>query len=110
MAATDQHSDGSFVTVAEVTLAGVPGFVAVHSSVSDDLGPVIGSSSKLPPGTNRNVTVRLARPLVASIAHVYVMVHLDTDGNDTFDYPGADTPAILRDGAGVMVPVRLEIG
>jgi hypothetical protein len=111
VAAADQASDGRSAVVEEVVLTGGAGWIAVHSSVAADLGPVIGHSvEKLSPGTHRNVATVITRPVVASLATVFVMVHLDTDGNDTFDYPAADGPAGLPEGGNVMVPVRLRVG
>lgn len=110
LAASDQTSDGTTLVVDEVVLAGGPGWVVVHAQQSGGLGPVIGASEhKLGPGRTENVKAVLTRPLVATEATVYFMMHQDTDGNDTFDYPRADYPTTLPAGDAVVVAARVHI-
>lgn len=109
VAAADQASDGRSLVVDEVVLIGGYGWIAVHAQVHNGLGPILGHSQRLPAGTSRIVTATLDSPIQASLATVLVMVHRDTDGNESFDYPSADGPASLPDGTSVMVPIRLSI-
>lgn len=110
LAASDQTSDGTTLIIDEVVLAGRSGWVAVHAQQSGGLGPVVGASEhKLGPGRAQNVKAVLTRPLVASEATVYFMVHQDTDGNDSFDYPKGDFPATLPAGDAIVVLVRVHI-
>lgn len=104
---TDQKSDGRSIVVDEVVLAGAPGWLVIHSNARDYPGQVLGVSGKLTQGTHRKVLVSLNEPLAEGATGVWAMVHLDTDGNDTFDFPAADGPASLPGGGFVTVPIRL---
>ncbi|ELZ82582.1 hypothetical protein C453_15893 [Haloferax elongans ATCC BAA-1513] len=76
----NQTSDGTSVTVANATLSD-GGFVAIHN----ESGAIVGASTYLAPGTHTNVSVVLDTPVVENTT-LTAMPHLDTNGNETFDF------------------------
>jgi PGF-CTERM protein len=70
------------------------GFVVIHDSsllqgqVSES---VLGASDYLSEGQSTNVEVTLDEPL-GSAQTVIAMPHLDTNGNQAYDFPSADGP------------------
>jgi uncharacterized protein YwlG (UPF0340 family) len=86
---SDQTSDGTSVVVDSAFLSD-GGFVVIHENNNGSVGPVIGVSSYLAPGTSSNVTVTLDSPLNASTS-VYAMAHAD-DGDQTYEFPQSDSP------------------
>lgn len=108
VSAADQDGDGKTVTVEEVVLTGSKGFIAVHSDAGGAPGPVIGVSNLLEAGTTDDISITLTEPLTAS-ASVFPMLHLDDNGNGTYEFPKADQPAKV--GADVvMVKIAVSVG
>ncbi|WP_336035522.1 DUF7282 domain-containing protein [Halobacterium yunchengense] len=97
----DQDSDGETVTVDAVFLP-EGGYVTVHDSgllEGDALGSVVGVSEYLEPGYHADVTVPLYEGVEgadfddAELADGDVLVampHLETTGDETFDFVDAD--------------------
>ncbi|WP_136716494.1 DUF7282 domain-containing protein [Halorientalis salina] len=108
----DQQSNGSAVVVERTTIgSGKGGFVALYpASVADDIATtkesrgcgltqinrslasehILGVSEYLVPGEHEDVTIRLDAPLDENRTLVAVP-HLDTNGNETFDFPVSDS-------------------
>ncbi|MFC7326047.1 beta strand repeat-containing protein [Halorubrum rutilum] len=83
------ENGSSTVTVDSATLPD-GGFVAIHSTpVVPDYGTavdsVVGVSEYLENGTSENITVTLDEPVTESQTLV-AMPHLDTNGNETYDF------------------------
>lgn len=108
-ALTPQSSDGTAVRINELILRGSRGYIAVHADVGGGRGPgeVIGSSEIFSEGLHTQVEVTLRKPLALS-ANVFPMIHLEDNGNETYDFPHADNPAELR-GKVVMILVDLDL-
>ena len=99
----DQDSDGTTLTIESVTLP-EGGFVAIHDETlleGNVVGSVVGVSEHLDPGTHENVTVTLfdvpgaefdETELTESQALI-AMPHLDTNGNQTYDFVTTDGEA-----------------
>ncbi|ADQ66205.1 hypothetical protein C499_09564 [Halogeometricum borinquense DSM 11551] len=88
-----QASDGHSVVVDRVELS-EGGFVVVHDSslfAGEVEGSILGTSDYLEPGVHENVTVTFAEPIRASQTLV-PMAHMDTNGNEAYDFPEADGP------------------
>lgn len=97
----NQTSNGTVVFVENVTLS-EGGFVAIHNesllqnrTVSSD----IGASAYLEPGTHQNVSVELYNVSGANFTNaslpagnhtLIAMPHLDTNGNQSFDFVATD--------------------
>ena len=89
----DQSGDGTTVTVRSVTMS-EGGFVVIHDSTLLDgqvSESVIGSSDYLSEGQSTNVEITLDEPL-GSNQQLIAMPHLDTNGNQAYDFPSADGP------------------
>lgn len=108
---TDQTSDGRSVTVERVELPD-GGFVAIHDASLLDgvvLGSVVGVSRYFEAGTYSDVEVMLfmvpgmegsQTRLAAGDTTLIAMPHLDTNGNDRYDFlltDGAEDGAYLTD-------------
>ncbi|UVE51786.1 hypothetical protein KU306_01155 [Haloferax larsenii] len=94
----NQTTDGTSVTVANATLSD-GGFVAIHN----ESGAIVGASAHLAPGTHTNVSVMLDTPVVENTT-LTAMPHLDTNGNETFDFVqtnGSEDGPYTDDGAPV---------
>ena len=100
-----QSGDGRSVLVDRVVLE-KRGWLAVHADGGGSPGAVLGTTGPLDPGAHANLAVRLDRRLPDGPARVWPLLHAETNGNDRFDYPVADTPV----GYGSdQVPVPLEV-
>ncbi|NLV12073.1 DUF7282 domain-containing protein [Haloarcula argentinensis] len=85
---SDQESDGSEVVVDSAQLS-EGGFIAIHEgSASDD---VVGNSEYLGAGSHDDITITLDEPMDEDFTAV-AMPHLDTNGNEEYDFPGDDGP------------------
>jgi flagellar protein FlaJ len=84
VAAGPQDPGSQELTLESVSLSD-GGFVVVHDDSINTT--VIGRSAYLPPGTHKNVTIQLD-DTVPDGGSVFVVTHLDTNGNEAFDYPG----------------------
>lgn len=119
----DQSSDGTTVVVDSVTMS-EGGFVAIHDSTlfdGDALGSVVGVSEYLSPGTHENVEVTLFDvpgatfeddSLPAGEQTLVAMPHLDSDGDETYDFVAtgsdADGPYFGADGP-VVDPAQVTV-
>ena len=86
-----QSGDGRAVLVDRLVLE-KRGWLAIHADTHSSPGAVIGTTGPLEPGEHLDVTVRLDKRLPGGPARVWPLLHAETNGNDTFDYPVADTP------------------
>jgi hypothetical protein len=110
----DQQSNGSAVVVNETNLSD-GGFVVIL----DDDGAMLGNSSYLEPGVHENLTVELNTTINETQVLVAVP-HLDTNGNETFDYnatraaeigeENATDHAYLSDGATLGSTAYVTVG
>ncbi len=83
----NQRSDGETIVISSVTME-KGGFVAIHDQSLLDgnvVGSVVGNSVYLAPGTHKNVTVTLARPINESQTLI-AMPHMDTNGNQVYGF------------------------
>lgn len=102
----DQESDGTTVTVAQVTAA-EQGWLVIHANADGKPGPVLGQVS-IPAGTTDNVVVTLDTPL-SGTEPVWAMLHVDGGVVGTYEFPGADSPVMVNDAitmASLMVTVN----
>lgn len=90
----DQTSDGTTITVTQVTAA-EPGWLVIHANVEGKPGPVLGQVS-VPAGTTANVVVTLSTPL-RETEPVWAMLHVDAGAVGTYEFPGADSPVLVND-------------
>jgi hypothetical protein len=84
-------SDGETVVVDRVTLHN-GGFVTVHDSSLLDgavFESIRGTSEYLTPGTHEDVEITLEDPL-ADDDTLFAMAHLDTNGNEAYDFPNSE--------------------
>ena len=110
----DQQSNGSAVLINRTNLS-AGGFIVIL----DDGGAIIGNSSYLEPGVYENLTIELNTTLNRTQVLVAVP-HLDTNGNQTFDYnatraqqigeENATDHAYLSDGAPLGTTAYVTIG
>jgi len=111
IAAEDQSSDGTTITVASVTLPS-PGFIAVHGNSDGQPGPVIGNSDLLPAGTSTDVVVTLDLPLTATDM-VFPMVHIDMNSNGVYEFfppdETIDSPGTLADGSVAVIGCEVTV-
>ncbi|WP_254840343.1 DUF7282 domain-containing protein [Natronomonas marina] len=94
-----QETTGETVTVDSVTLS-EGGFVAVSNTSSADSGEIRGSAY-LGEGTHTDVEVTLDEPVQADQT-LYAQAHLDTDGDQRFDFTdsGSAQDELYRTGDG----------
>ncbi|MGM0592606.1 MAG: DUF7282 domain-containing protein [Halobacteriota archaeon] len=114
VAFSEQTTDGTQVTVDEVTLE-EGGFVTIHDSsllVGNVIGSVIGVSAYLEAGTHEDVVVELDQPLEESETLI-AMPHLDTNENQTYDFVEtegeADGPYLTADGEPVIDDAQITL-
>lgn len=102
---SDQPSDGTTITVTQVTAA-EQGWLVIHANVDGKPGPVLGQAS-VPAGTTNNVVVTLDSPL-RETGPVWAMLHVDGGVAGAWEFPGADGPVMVNDAitmASLMVTV-----
>jgi len=90
---SDQESDGSEVTVDSAQLS-EGGFVVIHDSSlleGEVEGSVVGNSDYLEAGSHDDITITLDEPMDENFTAI-AMPHLDTNGNEEYDFPDADGP------------------
>ncbi|WP_254543908.1 DUF7282 domain-containing protein [Halomarina pelagica] len=110
---SDQTNDGSYVIVDSVTLT-EGGFVTIHDASLLDgktFESVRGTSGYLEAGTHSNVNVSLDTPYEAS-GEVIAMPHLDTNGNQVYDFVTSDGSAdgpYTADGSAVTDSATLTV-
>jgi hypothetical protein len=105
--AADQTSNGKTVKVPEVYLKGSKGYVAIHANANGAPGPVIGVSDLIPEGETEDIKIKLKQPL-KDTADVWPMVHLEDNGNSTYDFPNGDGPAKVNNSV-VVVKVHVKV-
>jgi uncharacterized surface protein with fasciclin (FAS1) repeats len=98
--ASDQESDGNSVIVENV-VAAQAGWMVIHADADGRPGPVLGQTP-VAPGTTDNVVVILDEP-IAGETPLWAMLHVDAGVRGTYEFPGADVPAMVDD-AIVMAP------
>jgi hypothetical protein len=113
LTAADQTSNGKSVKVPEAYLKGSKGYVAIHADANGSPGPVLGVSDQLPAGETEDIHVKLKSPLKAS-TNVWPMLHLETNNNSTYDFPGPaegpqlDGPAKVNN-AVVVIKIHVKV-
>jgi PGF-CTERM protein len=80
--------NGDVVTVDEVFLP-EGGYVVIHNASTGD---VIGHTAYFDAGTYEDVDVLLDENLAGGQNQVIAMSHMDTNGNQVYDFPDADGP------------------
>jgi hypothetical protein len=90
---SDQESDGTSVTIANVAAA-VPGWIVIHIDADGRPGPVLGQSA-VEVGDNSDVVVELD-PALEEDTVLWAMLHVDEGEAGVYEFPGADVP--VRDG------------
>ena len=92
----DQTSNGTAVVLANVTLPN-GGFVAVHNTTeAGQVGDVLGNTSYLESGTHENLTVTfMTNTSISNETELTVMLYEDTNDNQAYDYPAADSPYMV---------------
>lgn len=119
----DQQTGGKRITVQSATLP-EGGFVAIHDGRLQEgkvFESVIGVSDYLSPGTHEDVTVMLFEGVpggdfdqqtLMEDQTLFAMPHLDTDGNQTYDFitsnGDADGP-YTTDGQPVLDPAMISV-
>ncbi|RLM90605.1 BGTF surface domain-containing protein [Haloarcula sp. Atlit-7R] len=111
---SDQESDGSEVVVDSAQLS-EGGFIVIHDSTLLDgevEGSVVGNSEYLEAGSHEDITITLDEPMDEDFTAI-AMPHLDTNGNEAYDFPGADGPytangSAVTDSANVTVSAEEE--
>jgi hypothetical protein len=106
LVAADQTSNGKAVKIPEAYLK-AKGYIAIHADAGGAPGPVLGASDLLDAGEVKNVRVKLKTPIDKS-ADVWPMIHIEDNGNTTYDFPNGDAPATVG-GQVVMVKVRVTL-
>ncbi|EMA16029.1 DUF7282 domain-containing protein [Haloarcula amylolytica] len=102
---SDQESDGSEVVVDSAQLS-AGGFIAVHAGNAS--GDVVGNSEYLEAGSHEDITITLDEPMDEDFTAV-AMPHLDTNGNEAYDFPGADGP-YTANGSAVTDSANVTVG
>jgi len=82
--------NGDIVTVSEAFLP-EGGYVVMHDANSGD---VIGHTAYFEPGTYGDVDVLLDERLPGGENDVMAMPHLDSDGDEVYDFPDSDGPYV----------------
>lgn len=90
---SDQESDGTSVTIANVAAA-VPGWIVIHIDADGRPGPVLGHTA-VEVGDNSGVVVALDPPLTEETV-LWAMLHVDEGTVGVYEFPGADVP--VREG------------
>lgn len=89
---SDQAVAKSQVVVAEVDSSG-PGWIVIHAQAKGQPGPVVGYTA-VTNGANMNVMVTI--DLTKATPVLYAMLHVDVGKVGTYEFPGADVPAMLN--------------
>ena len=99
----DQTVEDGTVTVSTATLS-EGGFIVIHDSSlleGNVAGSVIGNSDYLESGENDNVVVELDEEPEEDTTLI-AMAHLDTNGNEEYNFPDADGPYTTSAGDAVI--------
>ena len=98
----DQDAADGMVTIGEV-VAAQDGWLVIHAQKDGGIGPVIGHTAVMA-GANADVMVEID-PMAATET-LYAMLHIDEGVKGTYEFPGADGPALV-DGKPVTPPFML---
>ena len=96
---------GSTVTVADANLK-EKSFLVVRREENGEPSGIIGVSNLLPVGENKNIAINLNQTTRESET-IYLIAHIDGDGNGIFQFPGPDIP--LNDQNGNLIIARVTI-
>jgi plastocyanin len=88
---SDQAIKDDSVTVASVVSAG-PGWMVIHADANGKPGPVIGYTA-VKDGENEDVVVKIDTSKATDT--LYAMLHVDAGTVGTYEFPGADVPAMV---------------
>ena len=88
---SDQDIADGVVTVDSVVSSG-PGWIVIHIDNNGAPGPVIGHTA-VNDGENANVNVEIDASMATET--LYAMLHVDAGQVGTYEFPGADTPAMV---------------
>ncbi|KAA9398135.1 PGF-CTERM sorting domain-containing protein [Haloarcula sp. CBA1130] len=102
---SDQESDGSEVVVDSAQLS-AGGFIAIHAGNAS--GDVVGNSEYLEAGSHEDITITLDESMDEDFTAV-AMPHLDTNGNEAYNFPGADGP-YTANGSAVTDSANVTVG
>jgi PGF-CTERM protein len=109
----DQETEGDSLTVASVTMS-QGGFVTIHDATVTDnaITSVRGTSGYLEAGTHEDVEVSLDDPVEES-GQFFAMPHLDTDGDETYDFVSSegadDAPYVTAESEIVLAPAQVTL-
>lgn len=103
----DQTSNGKTVKVPEVYFKDTKGYAVIYgdNGGSPAANVILGVSELLPAGASKDVKVKLKKQLTTS-QDVHVMLHPETNGDNTFDFPPNDQPAMVN---GSIVEFKIHI-
>ncbi len=104
--AEDQDSDGTTLTVADVSIDGSNGWIAVHQDLDGAPGPVVGFVA-VSEGESSDVEVTFDAAVASG--DYWPMLHIDTGTAGTYEFPGADVPVMDGDEV-VMEQITLTVG
>ncbi len=104
--AADQTSNGKAIKLPSVHTKD-KGYIAVHADAEGAPGPVIGVSELLEAGETEDVRIKLTDRLDDS-ASVWPMLHIEDNGNTTYDFPNGDAPAKV-DNQVVVVKIAVTV-
>ena len=99
---SDQAAKDGMVMIDEV-VAAQDGWLVIHAQKDGGIGPVIGYAA-VTAGSNTYLTVEID-PMGATET-LYAMLHIDEGVKGTYEFPGADGPALV-DGKPVTPPFML---
>jgi len=91
LSAADQSSDGKTIKVADVSISGAPGWIAIHTDLDGKPGPVVGKKA-IPMGESKDVVITLDKAVTT--AAFWPMLHVDAGTVGTYEFPGADVPVM----------------
>lgn len=97
LSVSDQDASDGMVVVDSATSAQA-GWMVIHADEGGSPGPVIGYSS-VAAGENTNVSIEI--DMDAATETLYAMLHIDAGAAGTYEFPGADEPA-MADGSVVV--------
>ena len=107
IAAGAQVSNGTELVIDGVVVAAPGAYAVVYADSGGAPGERLGSSAFLGPGDHRDVLVQLAEPLERD-GNVWLMMHGETNGNQSLDHPAADAPLEGSDGV-VVLPIVVTV-
>jgi hypothetical protein len=99
---SDQAVKDDTVTIAKVVSEG-PGWMVIHKEAGGAPGPVVGYAA-VKKGTNDTVVVKI--DAYSATPTLYAMLHKDVGVVGTYEFPGADVPA-MANGAMVSPPFKV---